>query len=197
MMLAVILVIVVGTLRLIGSMRIPSSPTRPVHCSKKGEWPAEEYRKHGTRLRSVEPRFLLRPELRCGMHLLAKSLLRETPSIICVEFLDAVLGDYPKRDFQVRFWDDTIWGTEKQPRFTLVLKHPGALRAMFSSPSELSLGEAYIHDDFDIEGDIEAAFDLSDYLLSQERSLWESFDLHERLQKLPKSDRPASRPAPH
>jgi cyclopropane-fatty-acyl-phospholipid synthase len=124
------------------------------------------------------------------MQLLAKSLLRETPSIICVEFLDALMGDYPRRDFQVRLWDDTIWGTEKQPRFTLVLKHPGALRAMFSSPSELSLGEAYIDDDFDIEGDIEAAFDLSDYLLSQERSLWESFKLNERLQKLLKSDSP-------
>jgi len=54
-------------------------------------------------------------------------------------------------------WDGNIWGTEKQPRFTVVLKHPAALRAMFCSPSELSLGEAYIHDDFEIEGDIEAA----------------------------------------
>jgi len=61
---------------------------------------------------------------------------------------------------------------------------------MFSSPSELTLGEAYIHDDFDIEGDIEAAFDLSDYLLGQERSLWESVDLSERLKKLPASDHP-------
>jgi cyclopropane-fatty-acyl-phospholipid synthase len=61
---------------------------------------------------------------------------------------------------------------------------------MFSSPSELTLGEAYIHDDFDIEGDIEAAFDLSDYLLGKERSLWESFDLNERLKKLPASDHP-------
>ncbi|HLM80079.1 MAG TPA: cyclopropane-fatty-acyl-phospholipid synthase family protein [Terriglobales bacterium] len=61
---------------------------------------------------------------------------------------------------------------------------------MFSSPSELTLGEAYIYDDFDIEGEVEAAFDLADYLLNQERSLWESFDLKERLQKLPRSDRP-------
>jgi len=122
------------------------------------------------------------------MQLLARSRLRPTTSIICTEFVDALLGDYPRRDFQVRFWDDTTWGTERQPRFTLVLKHPGALRAMFSSPSELALGEAYIHDDFDIEGDIEAAFDLSDYLLGQERSLWESVDLNERLKKLPASD---------
>ena len=61
---------------------------------------------------------------------------------------------------------------------------------MFSSPSELTLGEAYIYDDFDIEGEIEAAFDLADYVLIQKRSLWESFDLNERLAKLPKSDGP-------
>ena len=60
----------------------------------------------------------------------------------------------------------------------------------FSSPSELILGEAYVYDDFDIEGDIEAAFDVSDYLLGRERSLWESFDLNERLKKLPASDHP-------
>jgi len=124
------------------------------------------------------------------MGLLAKSLFGETPTLVCTEFLDALLADYPRRDFQVRLWDGTTWGAEKQPRFTLVLKHPGALRAMFLSPSELTLGEAYIYDDFDIEGDIEAAFELAEYLLAQKRSLRESFDLYERLQRLPRSDRP-------
>jgi cyclopropane-fatty-acyl-phospholipid synthase len=123
-----------------------------------------------------------------GMALFAKSLLREPPSLRCSEFLDALLKDYPGHDFQVRLWDGTIWGSEIQPRFTLVLNHPGALRAMFSSPSELTLGEAYIHNDFDIEGEVEAAFDLADYLLIQKRSLGESFDLNERLAKLPTSD---------
>ena len=50
----------------------------------------------------------------------------------------------------------------KENRFILDLMGvipEGALRAMFSSPSELTLGEAYVHDDFDIEGDIEAVFD--------------------------------------
>ena len=122
------------------------------------------------------------------MHFLAKSPPRTTPFLACEEFLDALLKDYSRGGFQVRFWDGSVWRPEKQPRFTLVLKHPGALRAMFSSPSELAVGEAYIHDDFDIEGDIEAAFDLADYLLCQERSLWESLDLNGRLHKLPKSD---------
>ena len=84
------------------------------------------------------------------MGLLAKSLFGETHSLISAGSLESLLADYPKRNFQVRLWDGTTWGTEKQPRFALVLKHPGALRAMFLSPSELKLGEAYIHDDFDI-----------------------------------------------
>ena len=129
-------------------------------------------------------------KMEAAMGLLAKPLFGETPALVCHEFLDALLADYQRRDFQIRLWDGTIWGIEEQPRFTLVLKHPGALRAMFLSPSELELGEAYIYDDFDIEGDIEAAYGLADYLLAQERSLWESCDLNERLQRLPKSDHP-------
>jgi cyclopropane-fatty-acyl-phospholipid synthase len=122
--------------------------------------------------------------------LLAKSLFGKPQSLISADLLETLLADYPRRDFQVRLWDGTTWGMEKQPRFTLVLKHAGALRAMFLSPSELSIGEAYVYDDFDIEGDIEAAFDLADYLLGQERSLGKNFDLNERPQKLPVKDRP-------
>ena len=122
------------------------------------------------------------------MALLVKSLLAETSFQVATDFLEALLADYPRRDFQVRLWDGTTWGTEKQALFTLVLKHAGALRAMFLSPSELTLGEAYIYDDFDIEGDIEAAFDLADSLLGQERSSGESLDLREQLRKLPASD---------
>ncbi len=124
------------------------------------------------------------------MGLLEKSLFGETPSLVSAEFLETLLADCPRRDFQVRLWDGTTFGTEREPRFTLVLKHPGALRAMFLSPSELALGEAYLHDDYDIEGDIEAAFGLADYLLGQERGLRQSLDLAMRLQRLPGSDLP-------
>jgi cyclopropane-fatty-acyl-phospholipid synthase len=80
--------------------------------------------------------------------------------------LGTVLAEYPRRDFQVRFWDGTTWGTKKKPIFTLVLEHAGAFLKLFVSPrTELSLGEAYIAGDFDIEGDMEAAFELGDYLL--------------------------------
>lgn len=112
----------------------------------------------------------------------AKPLFGETPAAVCTDFLNALLGDYPRRDFQVRLWDGTIWGAETQPRFTLVLRHPGALRALFFSPNELTLGEAYIYNNLDLEGDIEAAFDLADYLLDQRRSLGKRLDLARRLQ---------------
>jgi len=120
----------------------------------------------------------------------SKTPFGELPALVCTEFLDALLRDYPKRDFQVRLWDGTSWGAQRQPRFTLVLKHPGALRTMFLSPSELSMGEAYIYDDFDIKGDIEAGFELAEYVLGRERSLQERPDLNRRLRRLPDSYHP-------
>jgi cyclopropane-fatty-acyl-phospholipid synthase len=64
----------------------------------------------------------------------------------------------------VRLWDGTIErgtaGGEK--RFTMVIRQPGALRRMFLPPTEMALGEAYLRDDFDIEGDIEAATGMAE-----------------------------------
>jgi cyclopropane-fatty-acyl-phospholipid synthase len=84
--------------------------------------------------------------------------------------LDEVLADYPDKNFQVRLWDGATWGESANPRFTLVLSEPEALRTLFDSPSELSVGEAYIAGHFDVEGDMQAAFALGDYLLSHGRS---------------------------
>jgi cyclopropane-fatty-acyl-phospholipid synthase len=87
-----------------------------------------------------------------------------------LSFVEKLFGPYHPRDFAVRLWDGTTWDPEQdQPaRFTLVLHHPESLRKMFWPPGELALAEAYIHDDFDIEGDIESVFLLGDYF--EERS---------------------------
>jgi cyclopropane-fatty-acyl-phospholipid synthase len=103
-------------------------------------------------------------------------------------FLDDLFANVPNRDFQVRFWDGTIWGSEHSPTFTIVLKHPGALRRMFHDASELSLGEAYIYDDFDLEGDIEAAMELGEALVQSESSLSRRLHLAWGLRKLPNGD---------
>jgi cyclopropane-fatty-acyl-phospholipid synthase len=64
----------------------------------------------------------------------------------------------------VRLWDSTLWPDEATRPATLVLNHPGALRAMLMSGTEVGLAEAFLYDDFDIEGDIESVFELSDHL---------------------------------
>ena len=98
---------------------------------------------------------------------------------------DDVLGEYPGKAFQVRLWDGGTWGTASNPRFTLVLHRPEALRRLFIHPSELSIGEAYIAGDFEVKGDMEAAFELGDYLLYKARSHGISQTLLEFLEKTP------------
>src|SRR5689334_25263547 len=67
------------------------------------------------------------------------------------------------RDFAMRLWDGTVIEADGGwPRFTLAFKTPGALRRMFGLPVEMSLAEAYIRNDFDIEGEMFAAFRLFD-----------------------------------
>jgi cyclopropane-fatty-acyl-phospholipid synthase len=83
---------------------------------------------------------------------------------LTLELLDDLFGRVRPRDFAVRLWDGSRWGPDEQtqPRFTLALAHPGALRAMFFPPGELSLGEAYVYGDYDVEGDLEAAMRLGE-----------------------------------
>ncbi|MGA8866287.1 MAG: cyclopropane-fatty-acyl-phospholipid synthase family protein [Candidatus Sulfotelmatobacter sp.] len=127
------------------------------------------------------------------MGLIASSVFKQAPVQFGVELLSELLADFPGSNFRVRLWDGTTLGSG-QPRFTLVLKHPGALRAMFLSPTELTLGESYIFDDLDIEGDIEAAFDLADYLLGRgSHHLRQSLHLGSVLRNLPVKESLASR----
>ena len=71
-----------------------------------------------------------------------------------------------RRDFAVRFWDGRGFrapnGTE--PRFTLVIHRPGALGRVLLPPTDLAIGEAYVHGDFGVEGDIFAFVSLRDRL---------------------------------
>lgn len=116
------------------------------------------------------------------------SLLSENNAVLTsIQFLNALTGGYRQKNFAVRLWNGTLWGEIHQPRFTLTLKHSGALRNMFMSPNELILGEAFIYDDFDIEGDIEGVFDLADFLLSQDYSISRKLKFGSLLAALPKA----------
>ncbi len=109
-------------------------------------------------------------------------------------FLDEVLSGYGPRDFAVRAWDDTVREPDagQSARFTLVLRHPGAVRKMFWPPFPHILGEAYIYDDIDIEGDIHAYFAVVSYLYEMRPGLLNKLRWLKRLFALPGDERPRS-----
>ncbi len=116
-----------------------------------------------------------------------------------LSLLEEILGDYHPRDFAVRLWDGTTWESENgQPaRFTIVLRHPGALRQMFLPPNDLTLGEAYIFDDFDIEGDVRAVFPVAQRLFDRGWGRAQQMRFGARLLSLPKGQPHPNQTAAH
>jgi len=109
----------------------------------------------------------------------------------CRDMLQTLLGDLQPRDFAVRFWDGTVWEPQNgESRFSLVLRHPGALRRMYWPPKRGSLFEAYAYGDFEIEGDFESFLVFSKHMREQPRSLMDKLRLGARLYRLPKHDWP-------
>lgn len=86
------------------------------------------------------------------------------------QLLHLLLRDVPKRDFAVELWDGTKWPPDRNQfcRFTWKINDPDVLKRAFqSSNRQVALGEAYIHGEFDIVGDIEGIFPLTDHLLAK------------------------------
>ena len=104
--------------------------------------------------------------------------------------LDHLLGGAGASDMAVRLWEGTTWRPPHRPgdpRATLVLNDPGALRAMVEAPSDLLLGEMYIFDDIDVEGDIESLFPAIDRLFELRLGVAERLRGAAWLRRLPKS----------
>jgi len=104
-----------------------------------------------------------------------------------LRFVQEILADYHPRDFAIELWDGAQWLQESNQfrRFTWRINDPAALRRVIGSPGEISLSEAYIYGQFDIEGDIKAVFRLADYLLNKHWSLKDKFHLSKLLLGLP------------
>jgi cyclopropane-fatty-acyl-phospholipid synthase len=91
-----------------------------------------------------------------------------------------------RRPFAVRTWDGSELPAETDvPKCTIVLEHPGALRALLLPPTQLTMAEAYIFGDVDVEGDIEAVFGFADHLLARRWPLLERARLARTLLQLP------------
>ncbi|MDT8443991.1 MAG: class I SAM-dependent methyltransferase [Desulfuromonadales bacterium] len=107
-------------------------------------------------------------------------------SLKSLEFFNELFGKASIKPFAIRLWNGAEWHYSKEsPRFILDLKHPTALQRLLWQPSELSLGEAYITDEFDIHGELEASFELAEHLIGRQWRLSEKLSLMRKLLGLP------------
>jgi cyclopropane-fatty-acyl-phospholipid synthase len=89
-----------------------------------------------------------------------------------VQILSRLFANDMLEDVAFQLWDGTQWPDDKARAATLVLKHPDALHAMFGGGTETALAEAYLRDDFDVQGDIESALEIADALTERLRGNW-------------------------
>ena len=105
-----------------------------------------------------------------------------------LNILEELLPKSPESGVNVRLWDGSYWPDDEPRAATIVLNHPAALKSMFSSMSEVGLAEAYLYDDFDIEGDIERVYALETSLQKTAASMQKKLRLGLSLRRLPEVD---------
>lgn len=111
-----------------------------------------------------------------------------------VAALRLLFGAQYARDFGIALWDGTRVSGSSGERFVLCVNEPGALRAAFAPPLDLSPGHAFGAGLLDVEGDLEHAAGL---LIRASAGL-RSFDLvrlFRLLRRLPRLPLPALRQA--
>ncbi len=81
-----------------------------------------------------------------------------------IAVLDLAFGPGVERNYDIRLWDGTTLRGEVLPSadFTLLIRRRGTLRRMLLPPSELSIVEAVISNDLDVDGSLESAIGLGD-----------------------------------
>jgi cyclopropane-fatty-acyl-phospholipid synthase len=101
----------------------------------------------------------------------------------------ALFGPPDERTFDVRYWDGVLEraGRPSAP-YSLVVNRAGALRRMLLPPSELSIVEAFLSGDVDVEGNLEAAVTLGDMINTRLKSARVLADMTRHLMALPRSD---------
>ncbi|MBV9625303.1 MAG: class I SAM-dependent methyltransferase [Acidobacteria bacterium] len=105
--------------------------------------------------------------------------------------VEQLLADHHPRDFAVELWD----GSRLEPdsgqfcRFTWHIRQASALRSLLRPDRQVALGEAYIHEEFDISGDILAIFTLAAHLADKDLSATEKLRLRSSFFRLPSQPR--------
>jgi cyclopropane-fatty-acyl-phospholipid synthase len=92
-----------------------------------------------------------------------------------IGFFEDLLRGCETPNIAVRFWNGSVWRprSDLRPTAMLLLRHEESLSRMLRAPIQLSLGEAYIYDDIDVVGPLDAFVPLADHLLTRH---WSAMD---------------------
>jgi len=106
---------------------------------------------------------------------------------ITLDLVKTLLRDYGTRDFTIRLWNGSIIknSNDSPNRFTIELRSPRAVTALLKSRDLLTLGEAFLHGDIEVEGDLIAAFKLAYYLIDLDASLFQRLALTHTIARFP------------
>jgi cyclopropane-fatty-acyl-phospholipid synthase len=91
--------------------------------------------------------------------------------------LGEIFADYHDIPFEIRLWDGQVWRSapDAAHTFSIVLRRAAALRRMFWTPTWLGLAEAFIENDYDVEGDLERAMAFARYLCTHHLTFRKKF----------------------
>jgi cyclopropane-fatty-acyl-phospholipid synthase len=104
---------------------------------------------------------------------------------IALRILTSLTPGQELRRVNVRLWDGSHWPDSHPKDATVVLNRPSALKEMLLAGTEAAVGEAYIRGAFDIEGDMEAAFELGDLIIEHTDGWAKKLKLGYLLHRLP------------
>lgn len=86
--------------------------------------------------------------------------------------LNELFSTYEGPSFALRLWDGWRWSSSlASPRCTLVVRSAEAFKTLLTRPTELTLGEAFLAGQIDVEGDLFAVFDVAQHLFGSEHGL--------------------------
>lgn len=85
----------------------------------------------------------------------------------------SLFRDFEGPAFSIRLWDGSCWRSSAGDRsvLTIVVESPKALHALLAEPNEITLGEAFIHGDLEIEGDIFSVFSIAEHIFNRPSSV--------------------------
>jgi len=119
------------------------------------------------------------------METIAHKSTFENAKKLTIHVLDELIPHSLASNVGIRLWDGTMWPDEKPRRTTVTLNHPGSMRAMFLGANEVALGEAYLNNDFDIDGIAEDVFPLANEISLLNTSTWQKVHALWELMHLP------------